>query len=87
MIMTQRDGYGHNPRPTTLGCRGIDPPRDYSKAGSAEPLIHLPFCPCPFSALAGHHDDEDLISLPRRAVNTAHPAMQSHQSVSFNGGY
>jgi hypothetical protein len=68
---------------------------------SAEPFLHLPFCPdktilagfsdsfapCAVSALAGHHDDEDLICLTRRAVNTAHPAMQSHQSVSFNNTF
>ena len=33
------------------------------------------------SALAGHYDDEDLISLPRRAVNTPTPAVQSERGV------
>ena len=30
-----------------------------------------------FSALAGRHDDADVICLTRRAVNHPHPVMQS----------
>ena len=60
---------------------------------AAEPLMHISFCldkpilagflesfaPCPVSALAGRYDDEDLICLTRRAVNTPNPAMQSER--------
>jgi hypothetical protein len=58
-----------------------------------EPLMHLPLCPdkvilagllesfapYPFSALAGRHDNGDLISLTRPAVNSPNPAMQSER--------
>jgi hypothetical protein len=61
----------------------------------AEPLIIKPFCPdkpilagfldnfalCLFSALAGHHDDRDLISLTRRVVN----CQQERTFVRFFG--
>src|SRR6267142_3118023 len=54
----------------------------------ALPLIHVPFspdkailvgssgsfAPWPVSALAGRHDDEDVICLRRCAVNTPYPA-------------
>src|SRR5437764_245863 len=38
-------------------------------------------------ALAGRHDDENLISLTRRAVNTPHPAMKAESGVAKNGRY
>jgi hypothetical protein len=55
----------------------------------AEPLINASFCPDNallvwfsgsvalylLSALAGRHDDEDVISLTRRTVNNPNPAM------------
>jgi hypothetical protein len=34
-----------------------------------------------FSALAGHHDDEDVTCLTRRAVNNPSPAMQFEHGV------
>src|SRR3712207_6099515 len=37
--------------------------------------------PCVFSALAGRHDDGDVICLTRRAVNTPHPSMKSERVV------
>jgi hypothetical protein len=63
---------------------------------SAQPLIIIPFCPDKamlagflgsfalylLSALAGRHNDADVISLIRRAVNNPNPAMKAERSVS-----
>jgi hypothetical protein len=56
----------------------------------AEPVLHMSFCPdkpilagflgtfapYPFSALAGRHDNGDVICLTRRTVNSLYPAMK-----------
>jgi hypothetical protein len=39
------------------------------------------FAPYLFSALAGRHDDEDLICLTRRTVNNLPPPMKSERVV------
>ena len=48
------------------------------------------FAPCPVPALAGRHDDADVICLTRGAVNTPHLAMrfESEQgAVSNDAGF
>jgi hypothetical protein len=52
------------------------------------------FAPYPFLALAGHHDDKDVICLTQHAVNNAHTAIKSKHgglrgwgSVAKNGGF
>src|SRR6266568_4115684 len=71
------------------------PHADLLLSMEAEPLINRPFCPgnailagfsssfaqCPLSALAGRHDDGDLICLARRAVNNPNPSMKAERVV------
>src|SRR5262245_8863995 len=60
-------------------------------AVSSRPLCSC-FSPTPgeleaadlLSALAGRHDDRDLISLMRQPVNTPHPTMRTESGVSEN---
>jgi hypothetical protein len=41
----------------------------------------MPFRPYLLPALAGRHDDEAVICLTQRTVNTPNPAMQSERVV------
>ena len=45
------------------------------------------FAPCPYSALAGRHDDENVICLRRHAVNTSNLVMKAERVVSKNPGF
>jgi hypothetical protein len=63
----------HHPR----GLLGLDQENPRQKRD----LPDTRTAPCPFSALAGRHDDGGLVSLTRCAVNTPNSAMQSEHVV------